>query len=795
VPTDPSLAQAGGPFQACENCGALYTSAGAVTSACPAGGAHSPASPVQYRLMSNWASTIGDDRWRLCANCGAVVDQGMVGAPCPGGTGMHNLAASGRLGACFVDYQLDRDFFVHEMGHAYGFEHGRSSEPQSWTLENDCNPGAYGDPFDIMSYGDVYRYAPQPSDADAGWGYRGPSLAVHQLEYAGLIPPEAIKTVDGSEAIATVTLRPAARSELPGFAAAHIGSLIAEYRPAAGWDAGLQVDGPGAVLIYDTAVPGSMILHSTAGRKFLRRFDTVETANLGRLGGWSITVSRLDGTSATIEVARQHSFSYGWQRWVVLPCAYQASGPPPLSMEELRELFMGRTDDPATKDVESFWNDMAGGGFHVAGGWVVSAGGNVSTDWIPLGYGSLQDETRPPGDRVRAAVHASLALKNPTRASAPLYLDWEAFTGIIVVRNEDVGSGFLGELQLPTGNTLPYRIDCRHETNTGSATGERLFQVIELGSGALSHAGIAREIGHSLGLSDRPDDPFTLMSTHPEAYRDVDPGHPNWGKFGPELDTDGLTQLGWLPDSRVFRVTPPQGQRVTAGSVLLVPWAHARGAFAGGEWRAPSFARIEAGPYSFECRSRDGWDSGLPADLPAVVVARNMTGGPPTPKVEGQSVSWGGELRAITGGGEIRVRSLSPAGAEVDYYVAEKRVIVAGGGSLAGGGTFLITPDGRIIRIPPGDPFERQVAPGIDRLSTVFKRIRSSRTLEQHVERTPSVIAGGIAFDGGGGLLFARNGVIEIPPGNQFDLEIAPEIDRLSSLAERIRGFRPAGPP
>src|SRR5207244_7150076 len=112
---------------------------------CPSGGPHQPGSATQYRLMSNWASTIGDDSWRLCSACGLVVqgDADVPGAPCPGTGGKHQLGASPKLGVCYVDYGLDRDFFLHEMGHAFDFHHGRSSDPQSWDLGDDCNPGAY----------------------------------------------------------------------------------------------------------------------------------------------------------------------------------------------------------------------------------------------------------------------------------------------------------------------------------------------------------------------------------------------------------------------------------------------------------------------------------------------------------------------------------------------------------------------------------------------------------------------------------------------------------------------------
>jgi hypothetical protein len=772
VPTDAALAQAGGPFQVCQNCGCLYTGAGAVSSICPAGGGHQATSPsIEYRLMSNWATPIGDNSWRLCAKCGAVVNASSPDVPCPSG-GRHNVAASAKLGLCYIDYGLSRSWLLHEMGHCFGFEHGHSREPQSMELVGDCNPGAYADPFDIMSYENADAYTPQKTDRDdAAWGHRGPSLAVHQLEYAGLIRDQHVGTFDTHAVIQTVPLRSVRRPDLPGFAVTRVGNLSIEYRPKVGWDAGLNVPEPGAVLVYDNAIPGSALLSSTKGRKFLARSDRLETPDLGRVGGWSITASRLTDHTATIEVTRQHSFSYTWQRWLVLPCAYSASSTRP-KREDLAQLVAG---------VEAYWNELAAGAFDVGGSWVVSAGGNISDDWVALGYTAQQDETRNPIERVRAAVQAALRLPNPTNPSAPLYLDWRAFTGILISRDEDLGAGYLGELMLPTGNTLPYRVDCRYETKTGGAAGERRFQVIELGSKSLNHAGVCRAIARSLGLEERPDDPYTLMS--PGAFRFTDPLRPAWGDIGPALDTDSLNQLGWLPEEQIFAATPRQGEH-SAGTVTLVPWPVTSGQFARHRERRPRprYVRLEAGSYSFEFRRRSGWDSGLPAG--SMVVARTA-GESPTALLEGQSVDWGGDLRAITGGGDVSVTSLSPTEAQLAYHVDQERVIVGGGGSLGGGGTILITPDGRITRIPPGDPPERQIRPVVDAVSALLDRIQREQPRRREAVKGPR-FAGVVALNSGTLLLFRGDEMLEVGPGESIRREIEPNLNQLSSLTRRL---------
>ena len=779
VPTDAALDQAGGPFRLCGNCGGLYLSGGTTTSMCPAGGAHQAASPTEYRLMSNWASTIGDDNWRLCSACGLVVrgDVESPFAPCPGTGASHQTRASPKLGTCYVDYGLDRDFFLHEMGHAFDFHHGRSSDPQSSDLANDCNPGAYRDPFDIMSYANVY------ASTDT-WGGRGPSLAIHQREYAGVVLAGWVETVQPPGG--SVKLRPVARPELGGVAVAHVGDLTVEYRAASGWDEGLslpgRVEGSGAVLVYDTATPDSMLLDSTKGRNYLAAGDTLETTRPGGAGGWTITVRSMTSDAAHIDASYEQVFSSRWQRWLVLPCSYAAASgtaTTPLGIDDIAQLFVH------DGGIESFWNEMAAGAHFVAATWTVSAKGNLSRDWIDLGYTAQIDQARSPADRVRAAIDVVLALKNPTQTTAPLYLDWRGFTGIIVVRNEDVGDGYLGQLKLPTGNTLPYRVECDKEMKTGGAAGDRRFDVIELGSGALEHARIAREIGRSLGLAEAPDDRFTVMSIHPQPYSFDNP-IPDWGRTGPALDTDALATLGWLPDEQIRHVSVPQGQRLAGGSVLLVPWSVATHRSRWGtRHRLPPIVRLEIGPLSFECRTRDGWDRGFPPELQEVVLARRKDEDTPTALVEGQSIGWGGALREISGGGEVRVTSLSADGAELQYYMLEATPLVAGGGKLGAGGTILFTPDGRIIRIPPGDPVEREIAPILDAVSALIARIRQSHPFE-HVD-SPAVVAGVGRTADGQAILFGRDGILAIRRDDELERELAPQIDGIAAFARRAR--------
>jgi hypothetical protein len=727
VPTV-AVTQGSRELRVCAKCGTLYS--GRASNVCPAGAGHVPGLTSLYWMMSDWAAPIGDPGWSECSACGMVVAD--AGAGCPGTGAAHAVPKERPLSIPFVESGLDRDFFCHEMGHAYGFVHGRSTQPQSMDLDNDCNPGAYGDRFDIMSYRDVDSYNPSPGDPDAAWGPRGPGLALQQIVNSGLVSQGTIRDVGAEERRAVATLRAVGSSD-PGFAALRADSLVAEFRRVDGWDRGLKVDGQAAVIVHQTDLPTPVVLLSTQGHPYVGPSDEIETPNVGGEGGLRLRVRSMNATSAEVEVMRTDAFSYRWQRWLILPCAYRSlprtrGGAPdvPIGYQALADLLHS-----GPGDVESFWNDMSHGAVQFAGGSTVSGRGNIELQWIPLSYSAATDAKRSAEERVGAAVTAALALKNPTRIKSPLYLDWRFFTGIIIARNQEIGDGYLGLLQLPTGNTLRHDIDCTKETKTGDAAGPRLFQVIELSVSALTHAGISRAIGESLGLPSEPEDRFTVMSERGDRFWFRDPQRPEWGATGPSLSTDALKSLGWLRDWEVFVPEIPSGQRSTRGNLRLLP-LNARGVkMPFQRVSTPSYVRLEVGPYGFECRTRERWDAGFPPELQAVVLARELEpSGPvkPIALTQGQSIAWGSPLRRILGGGEVKVTSLSSSGAVLEYLIDEGATeIEAGGGTLRGGGTVLFTPDGRIIRIAPGDPYERAVAAAVRELEELAERISNER--------------------------------------------------------------------
>jgi hypothetical protein len=67
-------------------------------------------------------------------------------------------------------------------------------------------------------------------------------------------------------------------------------------------------------------------------------------------------------------------------------------------------------------------------------------------------------------------------------------------------------------------------------------------------------------------------------------------------------------------------------------------------------------------------------------------------------------------------------------GAVLEYLVDEGAgEIQAGGGTLRGGGTVIFTTDGRVIKIDPGDPYERAVAAVVNELEELADRISVER--------------------------------------------------------------------
>jgi hypothetical protein len=723
IPTDTRLVNSQKDFHSCTKCGGLYIGDPV---GCPVAGKHKPAPQKTYSAM-HWKSAIGEADWWACTSCGLVVKKpaDWNSLLCPA-TGKAHTPWGAELNFCETDYSYNRTFLMHEMGHTYGFHHGRNSRPDSTDLGGECAPGGYGDRYDVMSAMNCASYYPPTNDPEYRFGPRGPGLSVHHMTQKDLIPVASIREISTPTTHPElILLHPTIRPDLNGYAALRIGSLLVEFRHKGrwiprpmdpmhrkdlvtdGWDASLEVgDSPGCVLVYETAGASPVLLMGTNGHEGLVADDRFES-RVG-LGDVSIFVRSIDGSGehAEIEVDIRPIQVSGWQRWLVLPCLYPDEPVPTKTVKDITAIFQAG---------ETFWQDMANGSFPTGGGSVLSGLGSIDGAWISMQTPWATEQNEPPDDRVRRSIDETLALKRPKSDKLPFYLDWRYFTGIIILRNVDLGSGWHGELGLPSGNWLKSLPDCPNDTHTEDSAGPLPFRVIEVGQDSISQAGLARAIGRSLSLADS-NDYFDLMGRG--TYRYTPPasgakiGVPVWGPTGPGLSTETLKQMNWLDDDRTFVATVPQGQNWVHGSVSLTPVTHASD--------RSGYVRAEIGPFAFEVRTNDRWDSGLP-DEAAVLLHDPIHGD--RKMLQGEAVSTGSLLRRIAGGTDVTVVALSSAGAGLEFTIQEGTEIMAGGGALRGGGTVLFTNDGRIIHLPPGDPWEREVTIALEAVDEVTRRV------------------------------------------------------------------------
>ncbi len=677
---------------------------------CAGGGAHVALGDA-VNALSRWPDPPADREWSVCSRCRTVVPDG-VGTFCPASTAGHEHPEPTILGFPFdVDLGLDevtpRAWLAHESGHAMGFHHGRGIAPRSEDPGNDHWPGAYGDPFDVMSYISCKSYTPTVADAgEIGLGSAGPSISLHHLLSNDVLPSAAVLDLSNATLPRDVVLRPLLNSG-PEAPALKIGPYLVEYRERSGWNRAIDVGGSGGALLAYHVPAGDelpVLVPSISGRPFLSVGDAFE-ARMG-MGNMRIELTAIDRdpdpaqnrTTARVRVRAlpQSPGSRHFQRWLVLPCRHAGSS---------STFDLGRVRS-VLKAAERFWNEMAADEFSFGGSYVLSS----SLSWEGDGHIELpwelgEDWELAAPDRVRKSVDAALSMIDPTKGEHPhrFFQDWRWFTGIIVLRGQGGGAGFLGQLPLPSGV---------RPTGLGDAAddmGVRLdplpYDVIELSYDELDHRRLAQEIGRSVGVGLAPRDSYTVMAQGGTTLAYTVPasgstfGDVAWGATGPSVDAGALSERGWLGGAETT-VTPRVGGRLAkyaAGSVTLSPLCRA-GVARGGTLRAM------IGPYAFELRVPSGWDSGLPAP----VVLASQVGLPVRALTTGASVSWGSVMPQLGGGGHVTVDELDGNHATLSYYVSERSLIVLGGGVLHGNGTILIGTDGVITHIPPGDPYEHR---------------------------------------------------------------------------------------
>lgn len=134
-------------------------------------------------------------------------------------------------------FSIDLTGVAHEMGHGFSFSHSR----------RDGAPDEYGDLWDIMSAYSVNSAtgADLPPGVDPEYRRVGPGLNAANMDLMGWLDPARVW--HGGAGV--VTLRPLHRLDLPGYVAARIGSLYAEFRTKERWDNGFT---GAAVLFHHT---------------------------------------------------------------------------------------------------------------------------------------------------------------------------------------------------------------------------------------------------------------------------------------------------------------------------------------------------------------------------------------------------------------------------------------------------------------------------------------------------------------------------------------------------------------
>jgi hypothetical protein len=696
---------------------------------CPAGAHHQPL--VKVHVLAGWPDPPAERTWSTCRLCRVVTPDG-TSSTCLVTKSQHVREALASVHFPFLEFDIagspPRSWLLHEMGHAYDFQHGRGLDPRSRDLINDCWPGAYGDRSDVMSYANVASFTPT-SGPGAQFGAIGPSLGITHLIDGGVLDRNSdlfdVELTAGSPT-QVVQLRPPTAAGTPGWAGARFGQHVVEYRAGRKWDMGVDrgtgpdsVPEPGCVLVrYHPTDTNRLpnLVPSMVGRPFLATGDYHE-ARAG-LADVSVHVDSIapDGSSAYVRFSNlpatrraedggaivvppgsRHSM-----RWLMVPyVASDSSGS-----------FDRTTGLSVLSAAETFWCDMADGEFYVAGGTALSPDMAADgPDAFKLQEDAATLRALQPADRVHTIVDQLLRWPHPLSGGGHvLPMDWRWFTGLVLVSLDGIGTGFMGSMTLHSG-VFPGTKAC--ETTDQPVTLEELpFDLIEMGSDALTQSRLAREMGYAIGVADSVD-PFSLTGPAGLAMRFAPPaagsgfGDRAWGTTGPTLSTMELDARGWLPPYAKVTVTTGES-RSASGTVLIRP------AYRLGQPRS-GVVQATIGPFSFELRTDTGWDSGVGG--PVVLAYAAGAGQAPRPMRVGEHITWGGPIPAISGGGDVSVAELSDDFATLSYSLTERPIFMAGGGQLDGGGTLLFSPDGTVHHIPPGDPLEIRAAALIEQLA------------------------------------------------------------------------------
>jgi hypothetical protein len=175
-------------------------------------------------------------------------------------------------------------FLAHETGHVFGLEHSFDHSSRKALLRS--SEGECFDRQDIMSAMNV--------DGDVGHRFspRGPLLNVPNLDRMGWLSADRIwRPMDDSSRSYGVDLVALEHPEIDGFLAVRVGGLVAEFRMADGFDAGMAR--PAVLFHNESATPNSYIIASDAE-------NNVHEWQPGQVHGNPVIFDLLGGARVTV---------------------------------------------------------------------------------------------------------------------------------------------------------------------------------------------------------------------------------------------------------------------------------------------------------------------------------------------------------------------------------------------------------------------------------------------------------------------------------------------------------------
>lgn len=274
---------------------------------------------------------------------------------------------------------LEPTFMFHEMGHGLGFDHSFSQQT-SPCASGDGRPGAYCDPFDIMSAMAVSAFS------DAQGRLSGPRMNAVNVERAGWLHRSRVWEGPLGLRAATVTLAALDRPDVNGFLAAKVpdlsgggGPVYVELRRRTGWDRGLGRD---VVLLHQVGADGLVRLLTDARGGQLVVGEEFVTPGLPPV---VVRVAAIDAAAATATLRIWALNTARWRTMRIVALVYDPPGP-----DLAGEHLIIRNDSPEEVNLQSWRLIDAAGNDYVFDSRVLQPGDSVAL-WSKRGQDTAEE--------------------------------------------------------------------------------------------------------------------------------------------------------------------------------------------------------------------------------------------------------------------------------------------------------------------------------------------------------------------------------------------------------------------